>query len=67
MSSVSDTEFMESHENPSEPVFLYVAKNKQKLFDQWLLRHRFVETKKLVSGTIYVLVNEDVLKGSGAT
>lgn len=62
MPSVSDTEFIESHENPSEPVFLYVAKNKQKLFDQWLLRHRFVLTKKLVSGNIYVLVNKDQLE-----
>lgn len=61
MPSISDKAFMESHENPTEPVFLYVAKNKQKYFDQWPLHHRFVLAKKLVSGNIYVFVNKDQL------
>ena len=59
MPTVTDQEFMASHENPTEPVFLYVAKNKQKYFDQWTLKHRFVVAKKLVAGTIYVMVNGD--------
>ena len=61
MPSVSDTDFIKNHENPKEPVFLYVAKGKQKFFDQWNLRHRFVPAKKLLSGTIYVFVNEEIM------
>ena len=61
MPSLTDKDFMKNHENPKEPVFLYVAKGKQKYFDQWDLRHRFVPAKKLLSGTIYVFVNEDIM------
>ena len=56
MPTVAESEFFAAHENPSEPVFLYVSKSKQKYFDRWDNRHRFAEARKLISGTIYVLV-----------
>lgn len=59
MPSLQDKDFMAQHRHPEKPVFLYVSKSDKKYFDQWFFKYRFQPVTPLLTGTIFVMTDEE--------
>lgn len=59
MPSVSDQDFMKSHEHTEKPVFLFVSGSDEKYFDLWLFKYRFLPVQQFINGTIYIMTLDE--------
>mgnify|MGYP000441240796 FL=1 len=58
MPSVSDSEWIQTA-HVSAPVYLYVSRGNEKLFECWSYRSLFVKTDQFTDGSIYQMVKNE--------